>query len=1423
MLASYETALHQELAVATEELGALKEVVVGSSRCDAALYASDRRCLLIDNLVWSEDGLTVQADLISPLGTSAWATINRFMTWDEEKKVGSVTIQADERLKCPHARQFWLIHAFADDSATCHDYVIDHATTVIPVPVNRENEDKIHVLELFAGYYGGWHRAMKHFEAHYGLKSQVISIENDLRACVHFAASHGVPIFDGHSPLPVNFFEQVTKDCVLHADATSLSWLPAVGLWHASILCMSPPCPPWSSASTGPGLGSPIGMIFPETLLLGRWLKPQIILIENVAGVVQHDHYQQLIHTIQHIGYKVFWSGTVELSHMCPVKRPRWLAMLVRIGDESIQQVPLQLVAAAQMMNPIMYKSVLYYQHVDLESLRITDDIKRILSNPAYAPYNKKRKHSPSEVFEDRCHSGWGTLPCFSASYGNQHNMVGDAGRQCLSHVAKIGGGVPRHWHPIEVLFHHLALGTTLLPSQNLEGWKAMGNQIAVPHAGMLLHNALRLLKDVEWSHEWATVLSSFQDARISTENAFIQTSGAGFWVCKQHEHDTVLTPQQITNMCTFLREHGASFMPAGFWWDIDGTHPLVLDAADDDDSDMSQVTVLQVTQEDELPTMLPMPVKAIPCLKENNLILLPAEYDEHFSQRFHDLLNVELFDAYGPLPSTRMAKHCGGCQDFLIRHLTLEEDPAILLAAFHSVVVTYDYEVMHDSWNIHIQGDRLPTGTLINFFANSLHPEDMDRLGRSLNIERTNQGATLSFRPKDNKLAMPPNAWTHIMCAALTRAVFASMSVTTPCPVKLKWEGHVIFDGPLDWDLPASIIESILQITLSPATHFAQQRLVSLGKRFMTKLGDLVIPGKTQRIMIAAIQEMWGGAGPTSAKCQHRQQTKNAVAACLLEQGVELSWVHSNVDRMIDTVGIAAVAPAIGESPGSIRDARIAQLFTDAKIPIPRRDDKGVYTPQSLRTKQRKKFADAPDPANYRINCNYLLNEDGSPTQQIADLRGQTTGVWLTDVAHATPWLQEGAKLSGDELAMIVLGAVEDAPNLKGTKVIIPCIDPEERQVLLHGTMFQFGAKRLNVKKWDTTQVTSSSSKVCAITLWESDWSKQEWAHAKSKTNLFIKEVLMQEHLDNAIEGCWGRTLRKGKSVASIHDATSMQIHVSVASASFSAFLAASGFNRLIRASSFADSWKKVFPDDPVPQLIQSNLAFKLEPLPYGTNPKQLTEWGQAVGWVIKPVRPLGPKTWLVTCEQAPPQQILAWNGQPLLPIQLQSRQQKAQQSAIVAGPRNQRNMQNRQPEPSGLLNTDPWAVWAQNHPTQHQHVAAATSSRAVQGPVEQKFQQQEAKIQNLEEKVTKLLDDQSSQRQQLQRIEDVSSGIENRLGQQLTQAVNALKSELSQSFTQAIAQQSQQFDDNLRSIKALLMSSKRKTKEEGDAEMSE
>lgn len=212
------------------------------------------------------------------------------------------------------------------------------------------------------------------------------------------------------------------------------------------------------------------------------------------------------------------------------------------------------------------------------------------------------------------------------------------------------------------------------------------------------------------------------------------------------------------------------------------------------------------------------------------------------------------------------------------------------------------------------------------------------------------------------------------------------------------------------------------------------------------------------------------------------------------------------------------------------------------------------------------------------------------------------------------------------------------------------------------------------------------------------------------------------------------------------------------------------------------------------------------------------LTEWSQHVKWAIRPLRATGPKSWLVCTGEVPPAGTLAFNGHPVLPRFMPQRQ-SAQSQPILAGPRSsQRNVpQATNATVSANPAQDPWWNYLQRNGGQ------AAASAPAQGPVEQRFAQQEAKVQELEQKLEAIQQTQTQQTGNIKQLQTDLVNTENKIAHSLHSTMEHVKADLSKSFGEALALQSKQFEANMNSLKQALLQPKRKMPAEGDEDMKE
>lgn len=300
---------------------------------------------------------------------------------------------------------------------------------------------------------------------------------------------------------------------------------------------------------------------------------------------------------------------------------------------------------------------------------------------------------------------------------------------------------------------------------------------------------------------------------------------------------------------------------------------------------------------------------------------------------------------------------------------------------------------------------------------------------------------------------------------------------------------------------------------------------------------------------------------------------------------------------------------------------------------------------------KKTKKEAIPVRASDFTITPGFFQHEDGTPALQLPQLRAQACGVCILDPAQAVDWLKGNNAISSDELGAFILGQLPCETKLPVTPVTAPCLNSNGQSVLLSGRFVQFGSKVIQFCKGSQADVQPENCQMLSITMQREDWPDEDWNQAVAKPIVFIRNILAADQLDKALIAIWGKSLRQGRSPSSPHNASSLQVRCTVASAAVDTILRQSGFNKLymtpkepsgrldlnfnivwipgtlaevtatsartrdclglirgkqtfglrFRAEKYDSAWEQVFPGTQPPVKPKGDLLFKISGLPFG------------------------------------------------------------------------------------------------------------------------------------------------------------------------------------------------------------------------------
>ena len=806
-------------------------------------------------------------------------------------------------------------------------------------------------------------------------------------------------------------------------------------------------------------------------------------------------------------------------------------------------------------------------------------------------------------------------------------------------------------------------------------------------------------------------------------------------------------------------------------------------------------------------------------------------------------------FDQFGQVGVGQACDDCVLFSQQVMMHVVMRTPVATLGQACRDALCRFDWDPMTDAVVATFQGPDEAARVIQRFWIEAIEPATARLLGFRIQSGGLEGKPFLQFVMEDYR-TLPPQAWLVALAVMGARSYIELLMEDGGVPVTLRWCGRPLWLGPLRRDLRMGQLMDVLRMALSPIGRGQQFRLIRCSKRLPDDctLDDLTQERRMSNYTIQIIQALHGGG---VGKQPPRTQLKNSIATTLLENGHELRWVGRSVDKLMEGHSAQQAAAAVSKPQGAPQYEAILQLLKTCGIAVQTESYKVV--PNGNQTKKR--ITDIPDLAGFVIQKGFFTNEDDTEAKQLTCFCPKSTGVLLTSVEQALPWLRESQVLAKDEFALLCVGSSALSTSLEQVAVTVPCVSPAGEQVILAAIMVQLGEKKIQVLK-GKHQSSQGQLSVLAMTLWKQDWNEEEWQKCIHAPASVLKAGISLEDGTSMVQSTWGRSLRHKRKLVLPSQASSVQLHAAVLPEHLERVLTGSGFNKIfctpkrrdgrpddsykviwvegdvarltalsykvsrcmglvrgrdgmgirLHKDNYADAWNVIHPGLPVPHHDGNmNMLYKLEPLPFGTSSAALEEWSKAVSWVVRPIKPLGARAWLVGASSEPPSSFLLYNTAPVM-IKFLPPREGLRQPLVVAG-KLSKNDQEAPWDIADVNSVDPWARYRLNSGTNSAPSVvsmASTSSRQVTGPTEAKFTEQSARILKLEEQVNCIAQQHKEHRNE---VKEQFDGIAQR--EQTTQEMlKNLRADFTQSITQATSMQTKELHSSLNELKDMFLS---------------
>eukprot|EP00438_Fugacium_kawagutii_P027903 Skav231449 [mRNA] locus=scaffold1847:493235:495112:- [translate_table: standard] len=517
------------------------------------------RCHLmftITDRLLTDDSILLKGTIHSPegFGSGAFGQINVMVPPDREFLMDQEIEWTTTRPLPPLNTRMWFFDL--EDADLCvgvpqrlrMGYRFDDQSNWVKVPANSPDDARIRCLELFAGGFGGWGAACDVLADFNGQQFTTIAVEKNDEIAKTYALSREAVYIPSDANLTRFTFDE--GKCVINRSVEDVDLLRTMIEFAPHVVTVSAPCPPWSTAATSPGLGSGEGLLLR--------IRPTLVLLEQVPGFCQHQHFGVIMDLLKLLGYDLVWRKVVDLSQQAQPARARWLGLAVRV-QSSLHLCPFQMWRNHDEWKPC--RMHLPQDHI-LEltpsnaALQVAGDF-RFVKNPVR---NMDRSHEA--VLATRIYQDDQPLPTFMARYGTQHQFaegyLQEKGYFGFFKAAADTHEGCRFFSPAEIAAIHGVWSKTFIPFTLQDAWLVYGNQIAIPHSLLLVTNACRFLgRDLEVKD----VFAFYHANKLNVTEAGLTPMPGGYMLA----HRDFQLPQNQADAAAEIWGH-RTLQPTEFW-----------------------------------------------------------------------------------------------------------------------------------------------------------------------------------------------------------------------------------------------------------------------------------------------------------------------------------------------------------------------------------------------------------------------------------------------------------------------------------------------------------------------------------------------------------------------------------------------------------------------------------------------------------------------------------------------------------------------------------------------------------------------------------------------------------------------------------------------------------------------------------------
>ncbi|CAE7231259.1 unnamed protein product [Symbiodinium sp. CCMP2456] len=1305
--------------------------------------------------------------------------------------------------------------------------------------------------------------------------------------------------------------QELEEAVSLHSDLVHVSadikwnwWMRCFLHMPVQLVAASPPCQPWSSAGSESGLDSSEGQLMLRLIDVVSAVGVPVIVLEQVAGFVQHPHYPIVMQAWALAGYEVKWQDTLNLLDVLPCQRVRHICVLARTG-------PLPDVSISPVSWALGRRQTLGHAHAvfdlpgPLLRAAIPDDaaLAKYL-DPWYVPAPVRvgaRQQTPAQY---RVRTVDGHASTFLAMYQSQHTLP----ESMLSRKGILGcllqhQGCLRFFAGAEVASLHGAVQPILLDAQAAVQMRMLGNAIAVPQAVVgLVYGCLVL--GLEGVPDPASAVHLACRLRLHNQNTVLIPVDSDWILCSREQTEAV------------IKSGGG--LPKTAW----ATPP-------------SQVLTEVTLQAGDVQQQLCVPVGMRPVDLLAHIGCVAAPGLPHLSQQ--PLLSCATIQVLAPmsLPAEPSVGEKDGCL-----HWSVVLTPGRVYVVSTASPSTWS-QLLCVAEDVHVEDCRLSLfsvyGTRLEHLQDFQHcmvavPEDPDlpvfpllhlaHAGEQLRVFRL-RGGLAAVSPADGAMNLWLGTPFHVLSALGWQAAVhgypvepgATMTISmVPLPVSVRvsedqlqglwriWllvaflqqcratqntgatiavEVQIVAKTVWTGHLPADLETQMLEQWWAKASNMCE-----LPPRSRIFSGPFPLPPslllqdvrsqerrhvvRKSGLLLLSLQPECVGGG---VKSENASWTQTRAASLCLSNGLDLARTTQFVDQLTTAAGVPKLA-AVLQGPTSERWSNVLDLAKQVNVATP------VVTGHQAKADVRMKKAAQRRRAQERYSIqasdvsltpDFFFNADGSPANILPGLQPGASGVFLVDEGEAPELLSALSGVQPDELCLVVLGHHCPDPSRCDGKLSFPaCACSDAAPLLLAGCLHNLGGRKVVTKHQSDVAVDLPEVFCCSFEAYGDEFDGESWQALTASPVKTVQDIFRKAGIDKAFANPWGRQFFAGDKPTVPANAEKAVFQAKVDAKVVQQMLEVSGHNRVymvprnpdrtlqheysivwlgnskaevlklslqvkgqlgivrsrarfgirVAATKFEQTFGQLRPGQVAPAKVEVKHLFRVGPLPAGAGADEIREWAMKAAWQVRVIKALGASHWLLGAAGEPPSVFPAFNGQTVLITKLPQR--APQRSELQSGSFNSRQSfpsgQRAEEDPWNL--SDPWSSYTAKQKLQAtsaplQPANTAPAPRHLGGPTEQRFKEQEGRLQALETGLQNLRLHHDKQHEEILHQQKADRAAAQSSTEQLQDRIALIGADFSKQLQQSVAslqgaqaQQQQQMQSSLDEIKQLMMS---------------